>query len=90
MLQESNRAQVFSYGGGSELFSLPAAGSTVRGPEFTTTTRFTGVPGTTTPNTNVFAVDIFVLPKNLATSSGPFGFFLVRLPKDCCNQCCQH
>ena len=75
----NNPVQVFGLGGGSELFSN-ANGSTVEGPEFSTTTRFTGVPATTTPNTNVFAVALYVPPGHTAVSPGPFGFFLVRLP----------
>ena len=69
---------MFAFGGGSELFSS-ANGSTVEGPEFSTTTRFTGVPATTTPHTNVFAVALFQPPEHTAVSPGPFGFFLVRL-----------
>ena len=60
---------MFGFGGGSDN----------EGPEFSTTTRFSGLPATTTPRTNIFAVDLFVSPGHtIVPNPGPFP--LVRLP----------
>ena len=52
------------------LFSFGGVGAYDTGPEFSTTARFTGLAATATPDTNVFAVDLFLCPDASPCSAG--------------------
>ena len=69
-MQAENAAKFsFSFGGG---------GTAIDGFEYSATFQFTGVPGTLTPNTNIFAVQAIVAnqPSN---TFGPFPMVIPRL-----------